>query len=149
MNESIQSLLAGFPVVYRVAVQWGDEDSMGHVNNVVHFRWFESARVLYGEKVGMWDLLAGRRIGPILASMTCHYRRQLKYPDTVHVGARILRFGRTSMVMQHRLVSESQAVVAAEADSTIVMFDYAAQKPFPVPSELREAVAKIEGRAFA
>jgi len=35
----------------------------------------------------------GKKIGPILAAIACNYRRQLKFPDTVHIGARITRVG--------------------------------------------------------
>ena len=34
----------GFPCKRRVDVQWGDVDRMQHVNNVVFFRWMETAR---------------------------------------------------------------------------------------------------------
>src|SRR5947209_15630375 len=91
--------LEGFPVVLTVAVQWGDQDAFGHVNNTVYFRWFESARIAYCARLG----LSGSRaaIGPILASITCHYRRQLTFPDTVRIGARVTRIGRTSLTMEH------------------------------------------------
>ena len=33
------------------------------------------------------------KIGPILAAITCNYRRPVTYPDTVRCGARISRLG--------------------------------------------------------
>lgn len=145
MNPEIARLLAGFPVVSTLPVQWGDQDAMGHVNNTIYFRWFESSRFAYGAECGLSELYESQRIGPILAAVSCNYRRQLIFPDTVHVGARITKIGRTSMVMEHRIVSETLQAIAAEGDSTIVMFDYRGQMPVPVSAALRNVLAALEG----
>jgi hypothetical protein len=39
-------------------------------------------------------------------------------------------------------------VAVADGKSTIVTFDYKAQKPILVPDEVRAAIAKIEGRTL-
>src|SRR5205807_2006177 len=41
------ALLAGFPVVVELPVNWGEMDAYRHVNNVVYFRYFENARLEY------------------------------------------------------------------------------------------------------
>lgn len=38
---------AGFPVRVGIPVAWGEMDAFGHVNNVVYFRYFESARIAF------------------------------------------------------------------------------------------------------
>lgn len=146
MTESSPDPLADFPLVISLPIQWGDQDSFGHVNNVVYFRWFESARIAYFEKVGLQQLMTTASVGPILAAINCNYRRQLTYPDTVRVGARITKIGRSSMTMEHRLVSESAGALAADGDSTIVAFDYAANKSHPVPDAIREAISRFEDK---
>jgi acyl-CoA thioester hydrolase len=145
MNSEITRLLTGFPVWCTFPIQWGDQDAFAHVNNTVYLRWFESARIAYGAKVGLAQSRDAQTVGPILAAISCNYRRQLIYPDTVHIGARITGIGRTSMVMEHRVVSESLRAVAAEGDSTLVMFDYGEQKPVPVSSTVREMITQLEG----
>lgn len=141
-------LLAGFPVAVTLPVQWGDQDAYGHVNNTIYFRWFESARIAYGQRVGMSAWKQTRNIGPILASIHCDYRRQVTFPDTVHIGARVTRIGRSSMTMEHVLVSEAAGGIAAEASSTIVMFDYGAGQSYPLPDEMRHAIEQLEGKFF-
>jgi acyl-CoA thioester hydrolase len=148
MDPETAALLEGFPVVITVPVQWGDQDAFGHVNNTVYVRWLESARIAYGERVGLARLMAADRIGPILASISCDYRRQLTYPDTVHVGARVSRIGRSSMTMDHLIVSETGRAVAAESSSVLVVFDYKAGKSHPVPDEIRRAIGELEGKTF-
>ena len=140
--------LTAFPTVIHLPVQWGDMDSYQHVNNIIYFRWFESARIAYLEQIGLKAMYHGAGIGPILAAIDCNYRRQLTYPDTVAVGARISRIGRTSFEMEHVLFSTAQQVAVADGKSTIVTFDYKAQKPIPVPDDIRAGIAKIEGRTL-
>lgn len=140
--------LADFPVTITLPILWGDQDAFGHVNNTVPIRWFESARIAYLEGSGMEQLMSAGGLGPILASITCHYRKQLHYPDTVHIGSRIARIGRTSMTMEHVIFSESQRAVAADGTSTVVLFDYESQRPKRMPDDVREAVEQTEGRKF-
>jgi acyl-CoA thioester hydrolase len=141
-------LLEQYPVTISLPVQWGDQDAFGHVNNTVYFRWYESSRIAYGRRIGLNVWKETRNIGPILASITCHYRRQVTFPDTVHVGARVTRIGRSSMTMEHVLVSESAGAVAAEATSAVVMFDYSVNRSYPVPDEIRRAIERLEGKPF-
>ena len=65
MDPETAALLDGFPVVITLPVQWGDQDAFGHVNNTVYVRWLESARIAYGERVGLARLMAAERIGQI------------------------------------------------------------------------------------
>jgi acyl-CoA thioester hydrolase len=138
--------LREYPVVIVLPVLWGDQDSFGHVNNTIPFRWFESARIAYLEQSDLGHLMSTNGIGPILAAIGCNYRRQLHYPDTVHVGARVASIGRTSMVMAHAAYSERLGMIAADGTSTVVMFDYSANKPRRMPEELRAIFERIEGK---
>src|SRR5260221_6019536 len=93
--------LAHHPVLLTWPVQWGDQDAFGHVNNVVYFRWMESARIEYFRLAGLGTDVSGQGAGPILASIKCDFRRQLTYPDTLLVSASIASIGRTSLKMTH------------------------------------------------
>ncbi len=146
MDSEIEKLQEGFPVWITLPIQWGDQDAFGHVNNTVYFRWFESARIAYGRLVDPEETGDEHKIGPILAAITCDYRQQLRFPDTVHIGARITRIGRSSVSMEHRIVSERLKGVAAEGHSTLVTFDYAAQKSVPLPPVQRARIEQIEGK---
>ena len=140
--------LAGFPVIIEQPVAWGEQDPFGHVNNVVYFRWMESARIDYFRQANLGTTDNKTGYGPILASIKCDFRRQLNFPDTIRIGARVARIGRTSLTMTHRVESQSQKAIVAEAESTLVVFDYASGKPHPVPEALRKAIEKTEGRTF-
>jgi acyl-CoA thioester hydrolase len=148
MTRTTSAPLSDFPVVITLPVLWGDQDAFGHVNNTIYLRWFESARIAYAERVGLSALMAAARIGPILASITCDYRRPITYPETIRVGARVTRIGRSSMTMEHVIVPEGPGAIAAEGSSTIVVFDYNVDRPHPVPADIRHAIEALEGHRF-
>jgi acyl-CoA thioester hydrolase len=146
MTEPTTNPLSEYPVVITLPLQWGDQDAFGHVNNTVPIRWFESARVAYLEQSVMSQMMQAGGIGPILASVTCNYRRQLHYPDRVSIGSRISKIGRSSFIMEHAVYSEKLDAIAVDGTSTVVVFDYQANRPTRVPDEIRKAFELLEGK---
>jgi acyl-CoA thioester hydrolase len=146
LNFGPPAMLPDFPSIITLPVQWGEQDLFGHVNNTVYFRWIESSRIKYLEQIGLSDLMQREQIGPILAAITCNYRRQLNYPDTVEIGSKIVRLGRTSLTMANAVWSTRQQALTADSESTIVVFDYKTQKPTPIPAAIREAIEQFQGK---
>ena len=144
MSESHPPALADYPVVITLPVQWGDQDPFGHVNNVVYFRWYESARIAYFEQSGIHALLAQEQLGPILARITCDYLRQLNFPDTIQVGARVTRLGTKSFTIEHALYSQAQDAIVAKSDSVVVVFHYRQNASCPIPPEVRAQIERFE-----
>ena len=138
LPESVRSALADYRSITTLPVQWGDQDAFGHVNNVVYFRWFESSRIDLLNAFPSTVSMDGSGLGPILASVKCDYRRQLRFPDTVVVGARVSRVGRSSADISHVIVSCGQGEIIAEGVSVIVVFDYTAQRVTRIPDDLRK-----------
>jgi acyl-CoA thioester hydrolase len=136
--------LSGFAFTIELPILWGDQDAFGHVNNTLSFRWFESARIAYLERSGMAALMQACDVGPILASVNCNFRRQLRYPDSVQIGARISRLGRTSFTMEHAVYSVSQQTVASDGSSTVVVFDYKTHRPQRISDDLRTAAERFD-----
>lgn len=139
-------MLADFPIKIEIPILWSDQDAFGHVNNTACIRWFESARVAYLEAIGLGSLVSPENHGPILAQVSCNYRRQLNYPDTVTIGAKIVRLGNSSLSMTHAVWSSAQQAIAADGDSVVVLFDYQAQRPVRIPDDLRAKIRQLEGR---
>ena len=138
--------LIDYPVMVTIPLLWGDHDAFGHVNNTVYLRWCETARVEYLVRIGMWPSLPPSGVGPILASISCDYKRTLTFPDTVYVGARVTRIGNRSFRMQHSVVSRTLDTVAATVDSAIVILDYARNQAVPIPDACRKAIEELENR---
>lgn len=137
-------LLEGYPVVIEIPVAWGEMDSFQHVNNIVYFRYFESARILYSERLGLHKLKDDTGIGPILGSTSCKYKFPLTYPDIVSVGAKITGIEDDRFSMKYVVKSHRHNRIAAEGDGVVVMYNYIEGKKTAIPEEIRRRIAKLE-----
>ena len=137
-------LLAGFPVVIESDAAWGEMDSFHHLNNVAYFRHFENARVEYLRQVGWFDLMGTAGIGPIVASTQARFRRPVKWPDRLLVGARVVTIEPDRVTLEHRIVSTALNELATEGQAVVVCYDYSAGKKTALPFELREMIDRIE-----
>ncbi len=135
--------LADYPVVIRALVHWGEMDAYGHVNNTVFFRFFETARMAYLDRCGFLATYERDRIGAILHSTDCRFRRPLYHPDEVLVGARALDVRDDRFTMGYRVVSLAQQATVAEGTAVIVAYDYGTGRKTALPEEVREAVLRI------
>ena len=142
-HRSADDPLREFPVSIQLPVAWGDMDAFGHVNNTVYFRYFESARIAYLDRIDFRG--EGEGIGPILASTHCRFRRPLTYPDTVRVGARTTQLQDDRFTMEYRVVSEEFGETVAEGGGVVVGFDYGEREKAALPEAVRERIRKLEG----
>lgn len=139
-NSEPEDPLTGYPVVVQLPVAWGDMDSFRHVNNTVFFRYFETARIAYLDRIGFEQEMQESGIGPILASTHCRFRRPLTYPDTIRIGARTTELHGDRFVMEYRIVSEAHGAVAADGGGVVVAFSYRTHVKAPVPAAVRQAI---------
>lgn len=145
--DQIAELLADFPVTVEIPIAWGDMDAMGHVNNIVYFRYFETARITCFAELGLGRIEQSGDVGPILHSASCRYRIPLTHPDTVTVGAQIGDVGEDRFVMRYRAVSHRHGATAADGESLIVTFSYATNTKATVPDDLRARLLELRGNA--
>lgn len=134
-----------YPVTIEIPMAWGEMDAFQHLNNVVYFRYFESARIAYFDAV---DMLAGMEttgVGPILAETRCRYRIPLTFPDTVTVGARVSSLAPKGFMMQYAVASRRHGKIAAEGEGRIVTVNYATGGKTPLPEAVRSRILALEG----
>lgn len=140
----MDKLLKGYPVVVDTPIAWGEMDSFQHVNNVIYFRYFENARIVYLDKLHAMSLKEKTGIGPIMALQQCKYKMQLLYPDTLSVGTRIVDMQETQFTMHHVIVSQKMKRVAAEGECLIAYFDFNQNKRAAIPDETRQLIQYYE-----
>lgn len=142
-GEQIEAFRARFPVTVDIPVAWGEMDAFQHVNNIVYFRYFESARIRCFEKVGYAVLASKTGHGPILASTDCRFRLPLVYPDTVTSGTCVGDIGESDFIMHYAVLSHRNGKIAAEGQGRIVSFDYGSGRKIPLPGEIRMQLEKL------
>lgn len=136
--------LHSFPIIVQFPVAWGEMDALGHVNNTVYFRYFESARVAYLTKIKFIDPASNSGIGSILASTQCDFRKALTYPDTVAIGARVTEISSDRFTMEYRVVSQRLQKIAAEGKGVIVSYNYREKRKENLPETIRKNIQLLE-----
>ena len=127
--------LDDFGHVIEIPTRWSDLDALGHVNNTRFFTFDESARLDYFEELMRDDPRFWKDHGLILASIGADFLAQVHHPATMQSVA--------GMFVDGKPVAVTRGV--------IVWFDYANQKPLPIPEHVRamirarERVAPEEG----
>lgn len=140
----MEELLQEFPVVVELPVVWGEMDARQHVNNTVYFRYFESARTVYFDRLGVWAMIGEVGVGVILASINCRFRLPLTFPDTISVGVRVVNLEEDRFTVEHRVVSHRHQKIAAEGNGVLVAYDYNQLKKTSLPESLRQRIHELE-----
>lgn len=122
-------------------IDWRDMDLLGHVNNLAIVSYFQSARVLFSESIGL-AAYPGMELGPIEAATQVQFTKQLRYPGQVTVHTTLIEIKNTSFIIEHRIVDDA-GDVAAVGREVIVCFDFVKQVKTPIPEAVR---AKLEAR---
>ncbi|USE33817.1 acyl-CoA thioesterase [Endozoicomonas sp. SCSIO W0465] len=119
-------------------------DAFQHVNNVVYFRYFESARIDYFDKIQMMEKAKGSGIGPVISHTQCFYKAPVTYPDTLLVGSRVSDVQEDRFTMEYAIFSKSMNRVTTTGTATGVMFNFVTNSKARIPEELKALIEKIE-----
>lgn len=136
-----------FPVKLQLRIDWSELDLFGHVNNVMFFKYIQASRVNYWQVIDMMKDFDSQKIGPILASTNCDFKKPLHYPGNIHIQARIEFIKNSSFGIHHQIFND-QEELAAEAHDVIVMYDFNKSEKVLFPDAMRRAVEKLEGKTF-
>jgi acyl-CoA thioester hydrolase len=136
----------GYRHVYAQEVAFRDLDVFGHVNNAVYLTYIENARIGYARQVLSIESLEGLLL--IVASVKVDFRSRANLGETLEIGSRTTRVGTKSFDLEHELRAQDGRLVA-EAQTTLVAFDYDADQTMPIPPEWRERIEIYESRSAA
>lgn len=128
--------------IYRPEIRFGDIDAAGIVNNAVFLTYFEQSRIAYfAGLIGRdWDW---HHAGMVVARHEVDYHRPIPfgadaviYTWTEAAGTKSVTFG-YEVWLQH----EGEALLSASAQTVLVCYDHAANRPIPVPTPWKAAMA--------
>lgn len=133
---------AEFPVLWPITSRWSDNDVYGHVNNVVHYSWFDTA-------VNGWLLSSVgtdiRRLPAIgvVAETGCRYLGELSFPDAITVGLAVARLGNSSVTYRLAVFGNDAEEPAALGRFVHVYVDEETRRPVSIPEEIRLALNRV------
>ena len=140
---SLTALAAAYAYIARTKVHWGDMDALGHVNNVVYFKYLENTRLTMMESLGIFPRLFEEGTGLVIADAHCRYKAPVVYPDTLHIGVRAELMGDDRVRFHYALFSESLQRVAAEANTVQVCVSPQTGRKTAMPAWFRESLSRL------
>lgn len=139
---SLADMLANYAFVYEQKVAWGDMDAFEHVNNVMYYRYIESARIMYMSQLA---LLAGQ-VHSVVYKNSCRYLSPVLYPDTLSVGMQVTEMRNSAFRMSYHLYSHAQQKLVAEAEAVVVTIDSSTGEKCPIPDDIRKKMIAFEAQ---
>jgi acyl-CoA thioester hydrolase len=129
-----------YPVWREFATRWADNDVYGHVNNVVHYSWFDTAVNGWLIEAGLLDIAEGDPIG-LVVETGCRYAGALTYPEPVEIGLGVEHLGESSVRYRIGVFPKGANKAAAEGHFVHVYVGRESRRPAQLPGEWR---AKLE-----
>ncbi len=126
----------------RITTRWMDNDSYGHVNNVVYYSYFDTAVNAYLIEASGTDIRALPAIG-IVAETSCRFLAPLSFPEPVDAGLVLERLGHSSVVYRIGLFSETREAACALGRFVHVYVDRTSRQPVAVPERIRAALEPL------
>jgi acyl-CoA thioester hydrolase len=131
-----------FTVLRELPTRWSDDDTYGHVNNVVHYLMFDTAVNGWLIEASGVDIRGLPAIG-LVVETSCQYFAELRFPEVVTAGLALEHLGTSSVVYRLALFGEKGPEPAAMGRFVHVYVDRDDRRPTPVPKEIRTALALL------
>ncbi|WP_404340955.1 acyl-CoA thioesterase [Pseudoalteromonas mariniglutinosa] len=136
----MQSFIEQHPIYTKINVAWGEMDALQHVNNVVYFRYFETARIDFFNQINLLEDLQKTGVGPVISENNARYKRPVTFPDTVLVGVTISDIQADRFMMHYTVFSQSQNAITTQGSSQVVMFNFKTGQKAPLTEPLLAAL---------
>lgn len=137
---NIPADIKSYPVIYKQVIAWGHMDAFVHLNNVLYYRYAESARIQYLQRANIFAASSP----VLLAHSSCTYLRPVLFPDTLLIGVRCKKLGNTSIVFAYEFYSETQQTIVATVEAVIVRMNEQQTQKQPWTDEERQRIMQIE-----
>ena len=133
-----------YKVWREIGTRWADNDAYGHVNNTVHYQWFDTAVNAWLIDQGLLDIARGDPIG-LVVETGCRYARPLAYPESVDLGLAVDHVGKSSVRYSLGVFAKDENEAAAEGHFVHVYVGRESRKPVELPAAWRQAFESIAG----
>ena len=120
-----------------VHLRWGDEDSLGHINNVTHLRLLEEARIRFITQLGY---IGDAEFGMVTVRHEIDYVKPLHYSiEPITIRCWLSEVGTASFTIRCQTQDQTGAVVL-EAATVIVVTTLDGSASQPIPDNARSVL---------
>jgi acyl-CoA thioester hydrolase len=138
------SLRSDYKQFYLIETRWNDNDSYGHVNNIVYYSYFDTAVNRHLIQQGVLDLTGSESVGLVIESK-CTYFSSITFPDTVAVGLKVVHLGNSSVRYQIGLFCNDAETASAVGEFVHVYVNRSTNKPVSIPANTRSVLQALMG----
>lgn len=125
-----------------ITLRWADNDVYGHVNNTIHYQWFDCAVNGWLIHHALLDVTNGEIIGLVVAT-GCDYFAPLAFPGSVEVGLAVERVGQSSVTFRLGVFPDGASEPAAQGRFTHVYVDRQTRRPIDLPPNWCDALNQL------
>ncbi|MEV3923292.1 acyl-CoA thioesterase [Actinomadura coerulea] len=125
-----------------VPTRWKDNDVYGHVNNVVHYSLMDTVINEWMIRTAGFDPAASGSIALCVESH-CEYKAEAAFPDTIRVGLRVGKLGRSSVRWEIGMLRGSDGALVAEGHFVHVFVDRGTRRPVEITGTVRAEMQKL------
>src|SRR3954468_15878172 len=136
-------VFVAYPHRTTIQTRWKDNDVYGHVNNVEYYSFFDTAINAWLISEGGLDIHDGEVIG-VCAESHCQYKGAIAFPDTIDVGLRVGKLGRSSVTYELELGRAGEPGALAEGWFVHVFVDRGTRRPVEIPAGLRDCLERLQ-----
>ena len=136
------TLRSDYKDLSHIETRWNDNDSYGHVNNIVYYSYFDTAVNRHLIQKGVLDLSNSEVIGLVIESK-CTYFSPITFPDTVAVGLKVIHLGNSSVRYQIGLFCNESESASAVGEFVHVYVERSTNKPVSIPDNTRKVLQAL------
>lgn len=101
-----------YPHRLQLETRWNDNDAFGHMNNAMHYQFFDTAvNRLLRDLGSLQDPHDANRF--LVVETGCRYFAEMAYPDLINVGLVVRHLGRSSVRYDLALFRNDERMAAA------------------------------------
>ena len=128
-----------YPFTHRLRVRYNECDPQNVVFNANYFTYFDiTITELWRAAFGSYDAMVEGGADIMVVGASARYLAPARFDDELEIGARIARFGTTSMTTELRVSCRDRVVTEGELNH--VFIDPATQHKRDVPDEVRRGL---------
>jgi len=143
MSVSQSPLPEGVPLhELSIPVRWGDMDSLGHVNNIVYFQFFEAVRMDWFEQFRASHPETAEQ-GIVIVDNHAEYILPVVCPATAIVRMAAHSPRRSSFVSTYTITVDN--TLTTRGNARIVWVSNADMKSMPLPERVRQLIDTEKG----
>lgn len=120
-----------FGYFWSITTRWADNDVYAHVNNAIHYQFFDTAVNGWLLETGLLDF-GGTDSVFLVVETGCTYFSEIAFPDRIDAGIRVTRLGSSSVTYEVGLFRNDALTASAQGHFVHVNVGRNDRKPRPI-----------------